>query len=144
MAATEGLKIGKVIFDILKNNSSILAIDGMAVQLIQPAPLKEQSTPDVAITYQFDAVNPVNIKRQFRVETAPLYIVDFTLECIAKDYGNSILIADTAAKALQEAQNSTYSDVKLNGITLESANEDYNKARRYYSKRLSFQARILL
>ena len=144
MAATEGLKIGKVIFDILKNDSTLLAIDGMAVQLIQPAPLKEQSTPDVAITYQFDAVNPVNIKRQFRVETAPLYIVDFTLECIAKDYGNSILIADTAAKALQEAQNSTYSDVKLNGITLESANEDYNKARRYYSKRLSFQARILL
>ena len=144
MAATEGLKIGKVIFDILKNDSTLLAIDGMAVQLIQPAPLKEQSTPDVAITYQFDAVNPVNIKRQFRVETAPLYIVDFTLECIAKDYGNSILIADTAAKALQEAQNSTYSDVKLNGITLERANEDYNKARRYYSKRLSFQARILL
>jgi len=144
MAATEGLKIGKVIFDILKNNALILAIDGMAVQLIQPAPLKEQSTPKVAITYQIDAVNPVNVKRKFRAETAPLYIVDFTLECIAKDYSQSIILADYAAQALQEKSNGTYSSVKLNGITLESASEDYNKARRYYSKRLSFQARILL
>ena len=144
MAATEGLKIGKVIFDILKNNALILSIDGMAVQLIQPAPLKEQSTPEVAITYQFDAVNPVNTKRIARVETAPLYIVDFTLECIAKDYSQSILLSDTAARVLQEATHGTYGGVELNGITLESANEDYNKARRYYSKRLSLQARILL
>jgi len=144
MSATQGLKIGKVIFDILKNDSSILAIDGMAVQLIQPAPLKEQSTPDVAITYQFDAVNPVNTKRIVRAETAPLYIVDFSLECIAKDYSQSVILADTAARVLQEAQNGTYGGVELNGITLESASEDYNKARRYYSKRLSFQARILL
>ena len=144
MAATEGLKIGKVIFDILKNDSTLMAISGMSAQAIQPIPLKEQGTPDLAITYEFDAVNPVNIKRIFRVETAPLYIVDFTLECIAKDYGNSILLADTAAQALQNATNGTYASVKLNGITLESASEDYNKARRYYSKRLSFQARILL
>lgn len=144
MAATEGLKIGKVIFDILKNDSTLMAISGMDATKIQPIPLKEQGTPDLAITYEFDAVNPVNIKRKLRAETAPLYIVDFTLECIAKDYGDSILLADTAAQALQNATNGTYASVKLNGITLESANEDYNKARRYYSKRLSFQARILL
>ena len=144
MAATEGLKIGKVIFDILKNDSTLMSISEMDATKIQPIPLKEQGTPDLAITYEFDAVNPVNIKRILRAETAPLYIVDFTLECIAKDYGNSILLADTAAQALQNATNGTYSSVKLNGITLESASEDYNKARRYYSKRLSFQARILL
>lgn len=144
MAATEGLKIGKVIFDILKNDTPLMAVTDMDATKIQPAPLKEQGNPSVAITYEFDAVNPVNTKRLFRTETAHLYIVDFTLECIAKDYGNSILIADTAAQALQEALHGTYADVKLNGITLESATEDYNKARRYYSKRLSFQARILL
>lgn len=144
MAATEGLKIGKVIFDILKNDTSLMAITDMDATKIQPAPLKEQGNPTLAITYEFDAVNPVNTKRLFRTETAPLYIVDFTLECIAKDYGNSILIADTAAQALQTAAHGTYASVKLNGITLESATEDYNKARRYYSKRLSFQARILL
>ncbi len=144
MAATEGLKIGKVIFNILKNDSSLMAISGMDANKIQPIPLKEQGTPNLAITYEFDAVNPVNIKRILRAETAPLYIVDFSLECISKDYGNSILLADTATQALQNASNGTYASVKLNGITLESASEDYNKARRYYSKRLSFQARILL
>lgn len=141
---TEGLKIGRVIFDILKNDTTLMSISGMSENSIQPVPLKEQGTPDVAITYEFDAVNPVNTKRTLRAETAPLYIVDFTLECIAKDYSDSILLSMYSSKALQEASNGTYSSVKINGITLESASEDYNKARRYYSKRLSFQARILL
>jgi len=144
MGATMGLRIGKVIFDILKNDSTLMAISGMNANRIQPAPLREQGNTAVAITYEFDAVNPVNIKREFRIETAPLYIVDFSLECIAKDYSQSIILADTAAQALQQAAHGTYGGVELNGITLESANEDYNKARRYYSKRLSFQARILL
>ena len=76
---TEGLKIGKVIFDILKNDSTLMSITGMSASKIQPAPLKEQGNPIVAITYEFDAVNPVNTKRTIRAETAPLYIVDFTL-----------------------------------------------------------------
>lgn len=144
MSATEGLKIGKVIFDILKNDADVIAVSGMSAAKIQPAPLKEQSTATTAILYEFDAINPVNIKRTDRTETAPLYIVDFSLECIAKDYSNSIILADSSARALQEADNGTYASVKLNGITLESASEDYNRARKYYSKRLSFQARILL
>lgn len=144
MASTAGLKIGKAIFDILKNDVALMAISGMDATKIQPIPLKEQGTPDLAITYEFDAVNPVNIKRVYRVETAPLYIVDFTLECIAKDYSTSIVLADYSTRALQVASNGTYASVKINGITLQNASEDYNKARRYYSKRLSFQARILL
>ncbi len=141
---TEGLKIGKVIFDILKNDSTLMSITGMSASKIQPAPLKEQGNPIVAITYEFNAVNPVNTKRTMRAETAPLYIVDFTLECIAKDYSDSILLSMYSSKALQEAANGTYASVKLNGITLESASEDFNRARKYYSKSLSFQARILL
>tara|TARA_A100001201_G_scaffold32268_1_gene34729 strand:- start:6878 stop:7312 length:435 start_codon:yes stop_codon:yes gene_type:complete len=144
MSATEGFKIGKAVFNILKNNDALMQISGMSAGLIQPAPLKEQGATTLGITYEFDAVNPLNIKRVFRLETAPLYIVDFTLECIAKDYSTSILLADYATTALQESSNGSYGDVKVNGITLESANEDYNKARKYYSKRLSFQARILL
>jgi len=144
MSATVGLQIGKIIFDILKNDTVLMGITGMSATKVQPAPLKEQLSPDVAITYEFDAINPVNIKRSLRIETAPLFIVDFTLECIAKDYSDSILLGLYSSKALQEAEHNTYNDVKLNGITLISASEDYNKARRYYSKRLSFQARILL
>ena len=144
MSNAEGLKIGKVIFDILKNDNSLMSITGMSASKIQPAPLKEQGNPIVAIIYEFDSVNPVNVKRTLRAETAPLYIADFTLECIAKDYSDSILLSMYSSKALEEATNGTYASMKLNGITLTSATEDYNKARKYYSKRLSFQARILL
>jgi len=144
MSNTSGLYIGRAIFYILKNNAPLQAITGMSASVIQPAPLKETANPIVAITYEIDAVNPVNTKRTIRTETAPLYIVDFTLECISKDYSNTIPLADKTTKALQESYNGTYSSVKINGITLESASEDYNKARRYYVKRLSFQARVLL
>ena len=92
MSSTVGLQIGKLIFNILKNNSSILAIDGMYVDKIQPAPLRNENTAKVAILYEIDAVIPVNVKRAYRVETAPLYIVDFTLECIAEEYNDSITL----------------------------------------------------
>ena len=143
MANTIGLQIGKVIFNIL-NDVDITSISGMSVRQIQPAPLKDEDTATVAILYQIDAVIPVNVKRIYRIETAPLYIVDFTLECIANAYNDSITLADTSARLLQEALNGTYNGIKLNGITYKPTSEDYNKARRYYSKRLSFQARILL
>ena len=144
MGLTKGLQIGKVIYDILKDDTNLMGIDGMSRFVIQPAPLKEQTSTDIAITYEIDACVPVNYKRESRIQTAPLYIVDFTLECISKDYSNSILLSAFASQALQEAPNGSYQSVKLNGITLESANEDYNKAKRFYVKRLSFQARILV
>ena len=144
MSITSGLNIGRAIFYILKNNALVQAVTGMSASVIQPAPLKEQANPIAAITYEIDAVNPVNTKRIQRAETAPLYIVDFTLECISKDYSETILLADVTTRALQEATNGTYNGIKLNGMTLETASEDYNKARKYYVKRLSFQARVLI
>lgn len=144
MSTTSGLYIGRAIFYILKNDSPVQARPGMSASVIQPAPLKETANPTAAITYQIDAINPINTKRTLRAESAPLYIVDFTLECIQKDYSEIIALADVTTRALQEATNGTYNGVKLNGITLESASEDYNRVRRYYSKRLSFQARVLL
>jgi hypothetical protein len=144
MSATEGLKIGKAVFNILSNNSNLLSVTGMSAAKIQPAPMKEQGNADVGVLYEFDAVNPVNRKREFRLETAPLYIVDFTCECIARDYSTSVILADAVGTALQVAASGTYNSVKVDGITLTSANELYNKERRYYSKSLSFQARVLL
>ena len=144
MSATEGLKIGKAVFYILSNDATLLNITGMSANKIQPAPLKEQSGSNVAVVYEFDAVNAVNQKREYRVQTAPLYIVDFTCECIAKDYGTSIALADAVGQALQQATSNTYNSVKVDGINLTNASEGYNKAQRYYSKSLSFQARVLL
>ncbi len=142
--ATAGVKIGRVIFDILKNNVALLSITGMSAGKIQPAPLREQGNASIGIVYETSAVNVVNVKRELRPQTAPLYIVDFTLECFSTDYSVSILLADYASQALEHSAYGTHDSVRVNGITLESFSEDYNKARRYYSKRLSFQARVLL
>tara|TARA_Y100001973_G_C5055038_1_gene259738 strand:+ start:198 stop:632 length:435 start_codon:yes stop_codon:yes gene_type:complete len=144
MSATEGLKIGKAVFNILSNNSALLSVTGMTAAKIQPAPMKEQGDPDIGVLYEFDAVNAVNRKRLNRVDTAPLYIVDFTCECISRDYSISVILADAVGQALQTAPSGTYNSVKVDGINLTNANELYNKQRRYYSKSLSFQARVLL
>lgn len=142
--ATAGLKVGRVIFDILKNDTAVLNVTGMSAGKIQPAPLREQGNASIGIVYETSAVNVVNVKRQLRAETAPLYIVDFTLECFSTDYSTSVILADVAAGALEQQVPSTHDNVKCDGITLEGFSEDYNKERRYYSKRLSFQARILI
>tara|TARA_R100001463_G_scaffold70797_1_gene124469 strand:- start:12059 stop:12493 length:435 start_codon:yes stop_codon:yes gene_type:complete len=144
MSLTIGLQIGRAIFYILKSNLSVQGVTGMDESHIQPAPLKERASAITALTYQIDAVNPVNVKRTDRTETATLYLVDFTCECIAKDYSICNDLAMKVSRAFQESPNGTYNTIKLNGITLSSASEDYNKARKYYSNSLSFQARVLL
>ena len=147
MSSTVGLQIGKAIFDILKNNANLNGTNLLNndAKLIQPAPLKDVSDPDLAITYEIDSMQAINVKRNYRVQTAPLYLVDFTLECFARDYSNSILLSDAAAAALQESEtDGTFGNVKVNGFSFLSASETYNKERRYYSKQLSFSARVLL
>ena len=144
MATPIGLKIGLAIFDILSDDSALLAITGMSAAKIQPAPLKDESKTDVAVVYEFNAINPVNTKRVYRIDTAPLHIVDFTCDCIAKDYSTSVSMAQSVTEALETAINNTYNGVKIRGNTLEGATELYNKQRRYYNKSVSFQARVLL
>ena len=147
MSATEGLKVGKAVFDILKNDASVMAANllNSDTTLIQPVPLSNKINPDIAIAYQVDSVNPINVKRLYRSATAPLYIVDFSCACLSRNYGDSVKLADTVTAALQSAEtDGTYGGIKVNGITLLSATEDYNEKRRYYIKDLSFQARVLL
>tara|TARA_Y100001972_G_scaffold68898_1_gene84023 strand:+ start:178 stop:612 length:435 start_codon:yes stop_codon:yes gene_type:complete len=144
MGATVGLQIGKAIFYILKNNNNVTSVIGMSASKIQPAPLKEQGDIITALTYQVDAVNPINIKNEGLESTAPIYIVDFTIECIGNKYSNCNNLAMKVSEALQESPNGTYNTIKINGITLQSASEDYNRARKYYNNSLSFQARVLL
>jgi len=144
MSATVGLQIGKAIFDILKNSNNVTSVSGMSTSVIQPAPLLRNANTDAAVIYEISSVNPVNVKRQFRVETAPLYNVSITIECLHKVYHDSIILADNVSQALQTADASPYNNVKVDGFNLTSMQESYDKARRYYSKLLTFDARVLL
>ena len=116
---------------------------GMSDAVIQPAPMREQSNTNIGITYEINAVNPVNVKRTSRNAGAPLYNVTFTLECFHRVYHDSINLADFATRAMCDNVG-TFNSIKIDGISLDTMQETYNKERRYYSKLLTFDARVLL
>lgn len=143
MSNTAGIQIGKAIFNILINNGNLLSIVGMNANKIQPYPMLDQVDPVIGCTYKINSCSPVNVKRLYRIETAPLYNVNFTIECIHRDYSQSVIMADAVTRALQEV-NGTFNNIKVNGFNLDGYQEDYNKQRKYYSKLISFEARVLL
>lgn len=143
MSFTPAMYVGKAIFHLLKTNAGVTSVDGMNTQKIQPAPMIQQGQPTAGVIYEITAVNPVNVKRVQRFDTAPLYNVNITLECIHENYGHSIILADKVTRCLQENQG-TFNGIKYDGFTLETMTETYNKEKRYYSKLLSFSGRILL
>jgi len=143
MALSVGLSMGKAIFDILKNNYALLQINGMSVNKIQPAPLLKQTNPEVCVIYEIDSVNPVYTKRNRTLNSAPLYVVDFSIYCVNRIYFQNVGLAQAVSDALDTAANGTYNSLKIDGISLQSSSEDYNKERKYYLNTLSFQARVL-
>lgn len=143
MALSVGISMGKAIFDILKNNYALLQIIGMNVTKIQPAPLLKQNNPDVCVIYEIDSVNPVYTKRNRTLNSAPLYVVDFSIYCVNRIYFQNVGLAQAVSDALDTAANGTYNSLKIDGISLQSSSEDYNKERKYYLNTLSFQARVL-
>ncbi len=143
MSNTAGIQIGKAIFNILINNNNLLSIVGMSASKIQPYPMLDQNDPTIGCTYKINSCAPLNVKRLYRNETAPLYNVNFTIECIHRDYSQSVIMADAVSRALQEVKG-TFNTIKVNGFTIDGYQEDYNKERKYYSKLISFEARVLL
>lgn len=142
MSATTGLKVGKAIFNILTNGST-MNLDGMAANKIQPMPMLAQGNPQVGVLYEISGILPINIKRLYRVQTAPVYMVDISIEVIHLDYSQCTILADAVCQDLQGASG-TFNTIKVNGFNLDGMQEGYNKERKYYSKLLSFQARVLL
>jgi hypothetical protein len=143
MSTAVGLDIGKVIFNVLKNSALVMAVPDMHATKIQPAPMLAQTDPTIGVLYEISAVNPVNIKREYRNENAALYIVDFSIQAFSTDYSTSITLAKTIVEELHDLASGTYESIKIDGVELKSLNEDYNKAQRYYNKSISFQARVL-
>jgi len=72
-----------------------------------------------------------------------LYVVDFSIYCVNRIYFQNVGLAQAVSDALDTAANGTYNSLKIDGISLQSSSEDYNKERKYYLNTLSFQARVL-
>ena len=146
-------KIGDAIFSMLKAEPfgySVLAEPGMDATKIQPEPLLNQNDPSAAVTYQIDAITPVYVKtgNGAVVHGQPAYeIVDFTILVHNRDYENCCNLASAVIEVLVLPTTSssfgTTNTFKINGVSLESLSEDYNRQRKYYTKTLTFQARVL-
>jgi len=144
MSANLGFSIGKVIFDILSNYSSVVSAPSMSAARIQPAPLLDQIAPEAAVIYELSSVMPTNIKRRWRIETSPLSVVDFSIEVIQKNYKECTYLSQAVTQALEQAGSGVYNNVKIDGITLSGGSEGYNRQQRYYTKNLSFSVRVLV
>tara|TARA_R110001592_G_scaffold136690_4_gene354010 strand:- start:428 stop:856 length:429 start_codon:yes stop_codon:yes gene_type:complete len=142
MSVTTGLLVGKAIFNILSNGNT-MNVTGMTAGKIQPMPMLDQGNPQIGVLYEISGILPINIKRLFRVVTAPVYMVDISIEVIHLDYSTCTALADAVCQDLQGASG-TFNTIKVNGFNLDGMQEGYNKERKYYSKLLSFQARVLL
>ena len=138
---------GKAIFNILSNNSNVLAVSGMSANKIQPEPLIGQGDPAVAITYEINAVTPTYTKTNFGniLHGVPAVTdIDFSVIVYNRDYSTGCALANLVIDALVDALTSgTYNGIRVNGISLESSSEDYNRQRKYYTNSLSFRARML-
>tara|TARA_R110000782_G_scaffold255070_5_gene343716 strand:- start:1013 stop:1441 length:429 start_codon:yes stop_codon:yes gene_type:complete len=142
MSVTAGLFVGKAIFNILSNGITA-SVQGMTLGKIQPMPMLDQGSPEIGVLYEVSGMLPINIKRLYRVITAPVYMVDISIEVIHIDYSTCTALADAVCQDLQGAAG-TYNTIKVNGFNLDGMQEGYNKERKYYSKLMSFQARVLL
>ena len=98
MSTAVGLDIGKVIFNVLKNSALVMAVPDMHATKIQPAPMLAQTDPTIGVLYEISAVNPVNIKREYRNENAALYIVDFSIQAFSTEFKRRL---QQGAKVLQ-------------------------------------------
>jgi len=134
MSSAIALDFGKVIFNVLKNNTAVTSIVGMHANKIQPAPMLEQGDPTIGVLYEIAAVNPINTKRVYRVENTPLYIVDFSIQAFSTDYSTSVVLAKAVINAFHDLPKGVYESIKVDGISLQTISEDYNKAQRYYNK----------
>jgi len=143
-------KIGDAIFNMLSSNSDVVGEPGMDAAKIQPEPLLNQNDPSAAVTYQIDAISPVYVKTANGavLHGPPAYeIVDFTILIHNRDYENCCNLTEVVIDAIVQPKTSstfgTGNSFKINGVSLESVSEDYNKQRKYYTKTLTFQARVL-
>jgi len=144
MSSATAIEFGKVIYNVLKDSSDITSIPGMTSTKIQPAPMKAQTDPTIGILYEISAVNPMHAKREVRTENTPLFIVDISLQAFSTDYGTSVLLAKTIVEVLNDLEPGIYQGINVDGISLQTITEGYNKAQRYYNKSISLQARVLL
>ena len=135
-------EIGRAIYYILSTASSIVDYNDMSSQHIQPAPMKAKGNPTAGITYEVTSISPINTKRLVRTEAPPVYNVTFTLEVFHTNYVNCVNIAYKVVNVFNMI-GGTFNGITIQNFALDNMTEAYNKEKRYYTKLISFDCRVL-
>tara|TARA_B100000795_G_C22793149_1_gene437933 strand:- start:194 stop:607 length:414 start_codon:yes stop_codon:yes gene_type:complete len=137
MAAIGG-NIGKMIYNVLSNDSTLISYIGSANK-IQPIVMYNES-PSAGIFYEVLNVENVNTKT---IIAADLTIVIFQVECFSEGYIKLIDISSRIQFLLDKLQKGTYGGFKIQSNILTGMSEDYNKKNSLYYRQLTFQCRAL-
>jgi len=165
MSVASAINIGKVIYNILRYDNDVRVAfnnpgannalgtsggDTYIASAIQPAPLKDlKSLPAFAskprgIVYEVNSISPLNIKREFRTQTAPIYVVGFSLDVFHYVYRLCNELSTASINALEKSVNNTYNGIKISGIKFDNSRENFNEKKEFCVKEIDLTARILI
>jgi len=131
-----GIHIGKAIYHILKNDSSIVSMVGN-VKNIQPSAIYTDS-PKAGIYYDILTVNNTNTKGDHK---ATITEVSVQIECFKKSYEDVINLG-ARVQELLDKKNGTFNGVNLQSCVLESQSSDFDGNNKLYYLQLTFKTRI--
>jgi len=136
---TYGIEIGKLIYNILANDASLVSLAG-GVTNIQPSAIYT-SSPKAGIYYDILSVENENTKT---LEKADLAIVTFQIECFTAKYADAINLATKIEKLLDKLTAATYNTISAQSCTLQSQSTDFDGENKLYYIQSSYKARINL
>ena len=142
--AYNGLKIGKSLFFILKNDVNINAANLLNNDpgLIQPAPMRLENYPVLGITYEIDSIDNIDIKKAYNKDI-PINIVSAKLEIFAEQYATGAELARVTVEQLtKKFVPYTYAGVNIQGINIDNVKQDFNPKTRRYVWRVLFDIRV--
>tara|TARA_R100000657_G_C4675464_1_gene121127 strand:+ start:1414 stop:1830 length:417 start_codon:yes stop_codon:yes gene_type:complete len=136
--AAIGLEIGKAIYNILSNDSTLTTLLGGAAR-IQPSAIYT-SSPEAGVYYDILSVDNTNTKTTAKAE---LTIVTLQIECFMSKYADNISLATRIQHLLDKIVEGTYNTIKIQSCVLDSQTTDFDGDNKYYYVESTYKLRII-
>lgn len=93
------MEVGKVIYNILKNDSTVSGITTRIKPLFFPDPAKTLAdTVTPSIIYEVNNTNPTDVKAQ----TSPVDVYQVLVTCLEDDYNSAVVLSKAIKSALDQ------------------------------------------
>lgn len=93
------MEVGKVIYNILKNDSTVSGITTRIKPLFYPDPAYDNpETVTPSIIYEVNNTNPTDVKGQ----TSPLDVYQVLVTCLEDDYNSAVVLSKAIKNALDQ------------------------------------------